>query len=286
MSKKAYLLEHMTWPEAQSAFARTSLVVIPIGSTEQHGPHMPLGTDFLVARDLARRLGERADVIVTPTIPIGYAKYHTEFPGTLSVSEGTLTQALIEICEDLVKYGATHILFVNGHGGNMSSITRCGEVLRKSCVPVAAACWWQMSQVVNPQWLALGHSDYVEVSVVLAIDESLPNMEVARLPTNKNLTDAITLDSSDIARFQDATLFVNLVTADCSDTGDMFEYGLTGAPDYTIPPTSATREMGEAILDGLAGYLADFCQEFRKVTLPPLDELGPLAGRRKRSAAQ
>jgi creatinine amidohydrolase len=284
MSKKRYLLEHMTWPEAQQAFARTSLVVIPIGSTEQHGPHMPLGTDFLVARDLARRLGERADVIVTPTIPIGYAKYHTEFPGTLSVSEETLTQALIEVCEDLIKYGATHILFVNGHGGNMPSITRCGEVLREWCVPVAAACWWKMSQVVNPQWLALGHGDYVEVSVVLAIDESLPNMELAHSPKNKDLTDSITLDSPDIARFQGGTLFINLVTADTSDTGDLFEYGLTGASDYEIPPTRATREMGEAILDGLAGYLADFCREFRKVTLRPLDELGPLAGHRAGSA--
>jgi creatinine amidohydrolase len=278
MSTKRFLLQEMTWPEAQAAFQRTSVVVIPIGSTEQHGPHMPLGTDFLVADNLARRLGARAEVIVTPTIPIGYAKYHTDFPGTLSVSEETLTRALIEVCDDLIKYGATHILFVNGHGGNMPSITRCGEELRKRCVPVAAACWWKMTQVVNPEWLAIGHGDYLEVSVVMAVDESLPDMKVARLPRNKNLSEAIALDAPDVARFREGTLFVNLVSVDTSDTGDMLEIGLTGASSYDTPPTAATKERGEAILEGLADYLADFVQEFRQVTLPPLDTLGPLAG--------
>jgi creatinine amidohydrolase len=277
MAKKKYLLEQMTWPEAKEAFERTSVVVIPIGSTEQHGPHMPVGTDFLVAQDLARRIGERADVIVTPTIPIGYAKYHTSFPGTLSVSEETLTQALIEICDDLLKYGATHLLFVNGHGGNMRSITRCGEVLRKRCVPAAVACWWEMSQVVNPEWLAIGHGDYIETSAILAIDESLPNMAVARIPDNKHLSETIALDTPHIAKFKGGALSVNLVTVDITDTGDMLEYGLTAAANYDIPPTQASKEIGEKILAGLADYLADFVQEFRKVTLPPLEEMGPLA---------
>lgn len=279
MGVKGNLLEQMTWPEAQEALKRTTVAVIPIGSTEQHGPHMPLGTDFMVADSLARRLGERANVIVTPTLPIGYAKYHTEFPGTLSVSEETLTQALIEICDDLIKYGVTHILFVNGHGGNMPSITRCGEVLRQQCVPVAAACWWKMSNVVNPEWQAIGHGDYIEVSLVLAIDESLPNMDLARLPTNKNLSDTISLDAPDIARFKDGTLFVNLVSVDTTDSGDMLEIGITGAGDYAIPPSRGTKDMGERILEGLADYLAEFVQEFRKVTLPPLETMGPLASR-------
>jgi len=277
MAKKKYLLEHMTWPEAKEAFERTSVIVIPIGSTEQHGPHLPLGTDFLVAQDLARRVGERANVIVTPTITIGYAKYHTTFPGSLSVGEETLTQALIEICDDLIKYGTTHILFVNGHGGNLKSIGRCGVVLRKRCVPMAVACWWEMTQVVNPEWLAVGHADYIEASAMLAIDDSLPNMEVARIPDNKNLSDTIALDTPHTARFKGGALSVNLVTSDITDSGDMLEYGLTAATDYDIPPTEASKEKGEAILEGLADYLAEFIAEFRKVELPPLEKMGPLA---------
>jgi len=277
MANKEYLLEHMTWPEAKEAFERTSVVVIPTGSTEQHGPHMPVGTDFLVAQDMARRLGERANVIVTPTITIGYAKYHTSFPGSLSVSVETLTQALIEICEDLLKYGTTHILFVNGHGGNMRSISRCGEMLRQRGVLMAVACWWEMTQVVNPEWLAIGHGDYIETAAMLAIDETLPNMDLARIPDNKHLSDTIRLDTPHHAKFKEGALTVNLITADITDTGDMLEYGLTAATDFDIPPTAATKEMGEEILEGLADYLAEFVEEFRKVTLPPVDKLGPLA---------
>jgi len=278
MAKRRYLLEQMRWPEAQKAFAGdTSVVVVPIGSTEQHGPHLPLGTDFLVAQDLARRVGERADVIVTPTIPIGYAKYHTAFPGTLSVSEKTLAQALIEMCDDLVRYGATHVLFINGHGGNMTALRQCGEVLRGRCVPVAIACWWEMTQVVDPRWLAIGHADYIETSVVLAIDDSLPDLKVARLPRNKDLSDKIALHTLHGATFKGGKLSVNTFTADTTSSGDAMERGLTAAVSYDTPPTAATRQMGEEILEGLANYLAEFIAEFRKVTLPPLEQLGPLA---------
>jgi len=278
MSDKKHLLEQMTWPEALKAFSgNTTVVVIPTGSTEQHGPHLPLGTDFLIAHDLARRVGERADVIVTPTLPVGYAEYHTAFPGTLSIHEDTLARVYMDVCEHLVRYGATHILVVNGHGGNMTALRQCGEELRKRRVPMAIACWWQMSQVVNPEWLATGHGDYVETSAVLAVNASLVDLSMAHLPKNKDLTDRITLDTPEDARFKGGKLIVNLTTADSTDTGDMMEYGLTAAASYDTPPTAGTAEMGTAILNGLADYLAEFIAEFRKVRLPSLESVGPLA---------
>jgi creatinine amidohydrolase len=274
---ESYLLERMTWPQAQAAFKRTSFVVVPLGSTEQHGPHLPLGTDFLVAKELARRVGERADVIVTPVLPVGYAQYHAVFPGTLSLSEETLTRALIEICDNLLRYGATHFLFVNGHGGNMVALRRCGEWLRERCVPAAVSCWWEMTQVVHPEWLALGHGDYVETSAILALDETLPDMPKAVVAVNKPLTSNIALDDLRAARFKGGHLAVNLIMTDISDNGAMMEYGMTAAKDYTIPPTVATKEMGETIYEKLADYLADFIREFRQVKLPPIGSVGPLA---------
>jgi creatinine amidohydrolase len=252
-------------------------VVVPIGSTEQHGPHLPLGTDFLVAEELARRVGERANVIVTPTLPIGYAQYHAVFPGTLSLTEETLTRALIEVCENLVRYGTTHILFMDGHGGNVTALRRCGEWLRERCIPAAIACWWEMTQVVNPQWLALGHGDYVETSMILALDESLPDMAAARVAVNKPLTDKIALDDLRAARFKGARLTVNMIMTDITDDGGMMEYGMTAAKDYTIPPTAARKDIGERIYEGLADYFAEFIEEFRRVKLPPIGSVGPLA---------
>ena len=171
--KKGYLLEKLTWPMAKKAFEETSMVVIPVGSTEQHGPHLPVGTDFFLPREIARLLLERSNVIVTPTLPIGYAKYHTMFPGTLSLTEETLKNVLIDICDDLLKYGTTHILFIDGHGGNLNALRQCGEWLRKRCVPSAVVTWWQLAPAIDPSWQAIGHADYIETSAILALDEDL-----------------------------------------------------------------------------------------------------------------
>jgi creatinine amidohydrolase len=278
---KGYFLERLTWPQAKAAFEKTSVVVFPLGSNEQHGPHLPTGTDWLVARELARRVGERANVIVTPTLPIGFAKYHTVFPGTLAISEDTLTRMLIEICEDLIKYGVTHILFVDGHGGNLSSLARCGAWLRDQGVLAATAPWWEMTQIVNPNWGAIGHADYIETSAVLAIDESLVDMKMAKIPTNKPLSDKISLDHIHQARFKNGVLGINLVMTDVTDTGDMLEIGVSTANNYDTPPTASSKEMGNTILDGLADYLTEFVEEFRKVQLPPVGTTGPTAGMRK-----
>jgi len=274
---KGYFLEQLSWPQAKEAFKKTTFIVFPLGSNEQHSLHLPTGTDWMVAHNLAWRLGERANVIVTPTLPIGYAKYHTVFPGTLSVSEETLTQMLIEICEDLIQYGTTHILFVNGHGGNIPSLARAGAWLRKQNIPAAVSCWWEMTQVVNPEWLATGHADYIETAAMLAIDGQHVDIKSAKLPVNKPLTDKIALDNLNVARFRNGTLTVNMIMTDITDTGGMMEYGLTAAKSYDIQPSQATKEMGETILNGLADYLADFVEEFRKVKLPSMYSVGPVA---------
>jgi creatinine amidohydrolase len=275
--KKGYLLEKLTWPKAKKAFEETTFVVIPIGSTEQHGPHLPLGTDFMVPREIAARLVEKANVIVTPTIPFGYAKYHTTFPGTMSLSEETLKNVLIDICEDLLKYGTTHILFIDGHGGNLTALRQCSTWLRERCIPAAVSVWWQVAPAIDPSWQAIGHADYVEVSAVLGIDESLVDMDVAKLPKNKDLSSELVMLDPHSTKFKGGIVGVNLLTADITDTGDLMEIGLTGAKDYTIEPSTGTKEMGERFLEGQANYLAEFVEEFRKVKLPPVNSTGPLA---------
>lgn len=278
---KGYFLERLTWPMAKKAFEKTSFVVFPLGSNEQHGPALPTGTDWMVARELARRVGERANVIVTPTLPIGYAKYHTVFPGSLSVSQETLTHMLIEICEDLLKYGTTHILFVDGHGGNLPALAQAGAWLREHNIPAATACYWEMTQIVNPELLAIGHADYLETALMLAVDESIVDMKSAKLAVNKPLTSTIDLDNMHVANFKGGHLAVNLYMTDISDDGAMMEYGLTSAKNFSTEPSTATKKMGNEVFDGLADYLAEFVEEFRKVSLPTVNSVGPTAGLRK-----
>jgi hypothetical protein len=80
------------------------------------------------------------------------------------------------------------------------------------------------------------------------------------------------------ARFNDGIVTVNLMTGDITDTGDLMEIGLTGAKDYTIEPSTGTREMGEQFYQGQVDFLAEFIEEFRKVSLPDIRATGPLAG--------
>lgn len=279
---KGYFLERLTWPQAKQAFEKTSVVVIPTGSNEQHGPHLPTGTDWMVAREVARRLGERAEVIVTPGLPFGYAKYHTVFPGTIAVTEETLKHAMIDICGDLLKYGATHILFVNGHGGNTTALRQTGEWLRERCVPSVVSSWWTMAHVVNPAWNMIGHADYIEVAAMMAIAPELVDLSVAKNHKNRKLTDKLSFDNLGVVRFKEGTMAINGVMTDVTETGDMLELGESAATDYDIEPTAGTAEMGNAILDGVADYLAEFVEEFRKVTFPPIGSEGPTAGMRKR----
>ena len=85
-----------TWEENQEALKTKKLAIIPVGSTEQHGPALPVGTDWIVAEYLAKKVGEKTDKgLVAPVIPYGHALYHADFPGTMAVSQTTLAATIM-----------------------------------------------------------------------------------------------------------------------------------------------------------------------------------------------
>ncbi len=113
------ILARSTWQDVQS-FDRDGVVLIPTGSNEQHGPHLPLHTDSLIAEAVAK-MGEEAmpdKVLLTPTVWLGASGHHLAFPGTLSASFETYEGALMNIVESLVPHGFWKFMFLNGHGGN------------------------------------------------------------------------------------------------------------------------------------------------------------------------
>lgn len=120
-----------TWEENQEALKTKKLAIIPVGSSEQHGPALPVGTDWMIAQYLARKVGEKTDKgLVAPVVPFGHALYHADFPGTMAVSQTTLATYVKEVCDQLVSYGFTHFLFLNGHGGNNNALYDVGQYLR------------------------------------------------------------------------------------------------------------------------------------------------------------
>lgn len=125
------LVADLTWPEAgEHAAAADALLAVPVGSTEQHGPHLPLSTDTDLAVALCVGLAERrSGVLVAPAIPYGSSGEHAGFPGTLSIGQRALELLIVELCRSATAT-VERILLVNGHGGNLEPLHRAVELLR------------------------------------------------------------------------------------------------------------------------------------------------------------
>lgn len=116
------LLHLSTWMEVEAYLARSQGIILPIGSTEQHGPTGLIGTDAICAEAIARGVGEATDTLVAPTINVGMALHHTAFPGSVSLRPSTLILVIRDYLTCLAKAGFTRFFFINGHGGNVATL--------------------------------------------------------------------------------------------------------------------------------------------------------------------
>lgn len=116
------LLHLSTWPEVETYLEQLSGIILPIGSTEQHGPTGLIGTDAICAEAIANGVGEATGAIVGPTINVGMALHHTAFPGTISLRPSTMIQVIRDYVTCLAKAGFTKFFFINGHGGNIATL--------------------------------------------------------------------------------------------------------------------------------------------------------------------
>ena len=151
------LLQMLTWPEVETRLKASRAIVVPIGSTEQHGPNGRIGTDALCADWIARAAGEAADAIVAPVISVGMAQHHMAFTGSMTLKPSTLILVIREWVESLAHHGFERFYFVNGHGGNISTINAAFQEIyaQRSLAPAgdnrpAPVCklrnWWDGPQ--------------------------------------------------------------------------------------------------------------------------------------------
>ncbi len=195
----SYLLAEIGWPDVAAYLESDDRVILPIGSTEQHGRHLPLSTDTLVPTELARRLGERTGVLVAPSLPYGMSLHHLGFPGSLSLRPETLSHVLEDILRSLYRHGFRRVFVLNGHGGNAASLQVALANVMSDLPDLAVRVrhWWRESAADEALKSALGelrvgHADAGETAPILALRPDLVHLERARHTTDDQPIEVLT----------------------------------------------------------------------------------------------
>ena len=153
-------LQLQTWQEVEAYLQTSRGIILPIGSTEQHGPNGLIGTDAICAEVVARGVGDAAAALVAPTINIGMAQHHLGFPGSITLRPSTLIAMLRDIVDSLAKHGFERLYFLNGHGGNIATLAAAfSEIYTARSLAIEATnlppmkCrlknWWQNKEVLE-----------------------------------------------------------------------------------------------------------------------------------------
>jgi creatinine amidohydrolase len=150
---------------------KKQIAIIPVGSIEQHGPHLPISTDSDIVTKIALKLSEKINGFLLPTINYGISDEHFPF-FNLSIKKSTLSIILEDICESLVKNGISRILIINGHYGNLDSLKRFEKKQKKKRKIKIVSYWKYMNREFD-------HAGNVETSIMLAISKNV-NMKKAK----------------------------------------------------------------------------------------------------------
>lgn len=240
------LLADLTWPDVRDRADAGALLVVPLGSTEQHGPHLPLSTDSDIAVALCAGLADaRPDVIVAPVVAYGSSGEHAGFAGTLSIGQAVLESIAVELGRSA---GETfwHVLFVSAHGGNAEAVRRAVALLRSESRDVS---------VFFAHWSGDAHAGRTETSLQLVLS-----------PPRVALDRAAPGDTRPIAELL-PDLRVGGVRA-VTPTGVLGD------------PTGASAAEGRAVLDGLIADLVAQVVAWRgRPAAVPHDRLFPPADR-------
>jgi creatinine amidohydrolase len=245
------LWECLTSPDIKEAVEKNLVAVIPIGSIEIHGPHMPIGTDSITIREVTRMAAEKEPAVVLPTLYYAYVPENRHFPGTVSLSARTILTMIDEICDEVSRNGFKKILMVNGHGGN-SNLLRV--FLRES---LHRKRDYVIYALIEP-WLSL--EDIAE-----KICESKITGHACERETSMGLY-----------------LFENLIKME--NVKQEAEIGGTGLPGVETPvdwqafatqlylgdPRLATREKGKILVDSLVDFIADAIRRVKEDEKVPL----------------
>jgi creatinine amidohydrolase len=226
----------MTWPEIGAALDGTGAVgLVPVGAVEQHGPHLPTGTDTIIASELCDRAAERSGAIALPAIGLGCSFGHgPTFPGTLSLSPESLVAVIRQYAEWAAASGLVKLLFVNCHMGNTPALLSATDHFRlaRPDLQTGLINWWEATPEINAATVADGqdlHANRAETSLMLAVAPELVREELLGSSDDPDRTEDL------VFRYNASSLSRN---------------GVTGRP------SEASRELGEQLLEAILVEIA------------------------------
>ena len=249
-------MENLTWPEVKKLKLTDKVVLFPLGSFEQHGPHLPLTTDTDIVTAVARGIEAKREkqVLCLPTLWPGHSTHHLFFPGTLSVKQMPYIQLVIELCSSIVNLGAQNVFLLNGHGGNDVPLRATLREL-KSLFPKVRfvfASYWSLAgrtitRVRESELGGIGHACEMETSIMLHLHPERVKLALARRdgPKHKDV-----YRKSDIQHGR-PIYFVN-------EFHEVTKTGTIGHPDL------ASAEKGKRFLDGIVEEVVAFVDDFAK----------------------
>lgn len=256
-------LSKMNYLEVEEYLKKSDTIVIPVGSLENHGKHMPLGTDTMIPDKIAEYLDQRCDLLIAPTLNYGATDDLVGFAGTVSLGVEGLIFLLRTICDQLYRYGFRHFMILNGHGGNNAAIQAVGMHLYRKGAYLANLNWWLMAGQINPDW-AGGHGGGEETAGVMAVDPSLIKTEYLELP--EAIRDDVSEDIPTGAWTN--VMYKNVAVTIPREIKDITDNGWLAHGFGNDAPTKATPEWGREMLETVADYIAEFGTVFGKAPLP------------------
>jgi creatinine amidohydrolase len=254
MARKDYLYQHYTWVELKEVAARNPVVVVPIGSVEDHGPHLPLDTDNFLIWSICEEAARRAagDILLMPIIPYGFETHHMDFPGTIDIEMEHLLHFVLDVTKSVARHGFNRILIADGHGSNMPILDL---VARRTILETDALCapfLWPSLALDKIRGVresgrgGMSHACELETSVYLYLDSERVQMDKACKEMEQPASDFIWSD------------LLNPGPVRMMDWWTRFsKTGING------DPTLATVEKGRVIFESVVENLVKLAREFK-----------------------
>lgn len=261
--RQQYRYELLTWPEINEAVEQEKVVILPIGSVEQHGHHLPLDVDFKLASSVCVAAGERspADILVMPPVNYGYCHHVMDFPGTINIEQSTFIRFLLDITRSVAYHGFKRIVLVNGHGSNHALVD---QVMRQTNLQTDATCamlsWWQLvadywNREVRTSQMPGGcaHACELETSMYLHVDG-----EHVRTDHIRGSIPEFMSDVPGGEKWQWLDLTMGMGPANINEwTSSYSETGSIGQPEH------ATQEKGRLAFEHSVNQLVEMVRWFR-----------------------